>query len=64
MAILTICEKHGWTLSQWKSLAEQEKRIWLAWYFRRRKQVEAITDALKQGEKLTPESFTLLTLEM
>lgn len=40
--------RHGWTLTQWADLTEQEREIWLAWELRRERELEEIIAQFQQ----------------
>ena len=62
-AILRTCERLHLTLAQWRALDEREKRLWLQWDTYHKRKRRALLDALSNQEKLTPEAWTLLSMD-
>lgn len=61
--MMTICQKMGWTLSQWWALPDAEKDRWVLWFRRRSEMARKLRESLHEHKALYPDALVLLALE-
>lgn len=61
-SILRSCERFGLSLDQWRALPESDKRVYLAWDFRRTRALKQLKDTLAEQKKLTPETLAIIAV--
>ena len=61
-AILRTCERFQMKPHEWRALPEVDKRMLLAWDFRRTRALKQLKDTLAEQKKLTPETLAIIAL--
>jgi hypothetical protein len=49
--MLKAIQRHGWTLSQWKTLSPPEQEVWLALELRRERDLEELIERFQEKHR-------------